>query len=385
MDSAPILINGKGGPSRPRRIQPTDRHRRGFQIANARFESFATTTKQSAALRSNRKWMAVSVSRNCAPCSSNISGSVDSTTEVPTEVYNQLRISKLFLRRNWLRRDRAARTTATASAPSTPTASARTTTPARTAAAPIAASAATAMAAAGPARVATPALAAASAPGSSRRHRIRRRIHSVRVRLAERIDHGNNDKNDHRHEKSIFGCVLTRFLPPEVFQKFQHNSAFDSRGPAIRVLRTAFSLYSSISRELQPGASCIRVGPDTVLSVLLGFVLCRVMRWFGVVYFALMRVLLLVVEPLGRPAREGGLCNYYRAKGYPQKHRRDDSSQFHLRPPSRSLDKKLQWPRDIRALKLPLRSVQHIRSSTSNSQSRLGAISRWRDGKSVAL
>ena len=357
MDSANVLIDGKGGSRRPRRIQPTCHHRQDFLIANARFESSATTTKQSAALMSNRKWLPVFVVRDCDPSSySNLSRRDNARTEVPTEVYNRLRISSLFLRRNRLRWDRTARTATTASAPTTSTAPTRATAPARSSAPPVAAPATSTMAAAGPACVATSALAATSASRGSRGHSVRRGIHSVRVRLAKRVNHRDDDKNDHCHEQRVLGRVLARFLAPEVFQEFQHNSAFDSRGPAIRVLRTAFNLYSPISRELQPGPSCIRVEPDPALAVLPGFVLCGVMRWFGMVYLALMRVFLLVVEPFGRPAREGGLSNHDRAKGYPQKHRREDLRQFHLRPPSRSLDKKLQWPEVIGALKLPLRS-----------------------------
>lgn len=90
------------------------------------------------------------------------------------------------------------------------------------------------------------------------------------------------------------------------------------------------------------------------------FVLGRVMRWFRVMHAALMRIFLLMMKPLRGSARRGGLSNDRRRKRQSQKQRCNRSREFHVRPPSRVLNKKLQWPMDIGALKLPLGQSQYF-------------------------
>jgi hypothetical protein len=230
-----------------------------------------------------------------------------------------------------------------------------------------------------------------------RRNRARRIFHAACTRLTERIHRRDNDEHDHCDQQRVFSRILARFLPPEPLEECPHNSAFDSRGLEQRIPRTAFNLYSPFSRELQPaeymtsilihlasvsrlrflggrsfssdivtvrrrlrfaapfprafelgapklgrdqhlGTNRIRSG----LSVFGRFVFGRVMLWFRVVYAALMRIFLLVMKPLRGSARRGGLRNDRRQKRQSQNQRRDRSSEFHVRPPSRPLNKKLQ-------------------------------------------
>jgi hypothetical protein len=358
MDSRPRLIDRNGRSESPRSGHCSRRHRRKFLIATKGLELLATQTKHCATPKPNRKRMPVCPTSYERGRVSKPPKKREVSSEVTTEVYNRLRKFELLLRLDWLPRNRPARAAAPATASATSTATAGTAAATRSTAAAAPATAASAMTSARAARVAAPALATTAPARRSRRYGIRRRVHAIRIRLAEGIHHRDYDEDNHCHQKRVFGSVLSRFLSPEPFEEFQHNSAFNSRGLAVRVLRTAFNLYSPISRELQPGASCIPIGPAPVSSVLRGFVFAGVMGGLCVVNAALMRIFFLVMEPLRRSARGSGFRHYGRTKRKAHKQRRQNSRELHLCPPSRSPIKKLECPRNIGALKLPVRPGQ---------------------------
>ncbi len=304
-------------------------------------------------------------------------------TEVITEVRRHLKSYPPLLRRNRLRRDRAARPATSAATSTRTTASAGPATSARPAPALTATAAAT-LAAARAASVTTAALAAATATAACMgRHRIGRIFHATCARLAKRIYRSNHHKHDHCDQQRVFSRVLARFVPPEPLEECPHDSAFDSRGLEQRIPRTAFNLYSPFSRELQPAdfnaANRIRAG----LSVFGTFVLGRMMRWLGVMHATLVRIFLLMMKPLRGSARRSGLRYDRRRKRQSQNQRCDRSSHLHLRPPFTSAPqettirnriKKLQCPPDIVEVKLPPRLAQHFAPAGWQSKSDLARM-----------
>lgn len=258
-----------------------------FLIENARLEFSATSTKQDSSFESNRERIEVlplSSDRRFHAESYVTHREVDAAEEENQAANRRENLLKsaaasgllLTLGVYGVRRNRSAAPTG----PATATRSAAAAGPATSARSAAAALSAAAVSGTSSARTTACIATAARAASSARRRRAgrdtaRRRVHAVRIRLAEGIDRRKNDQGDHRREQRVLGRVLSRFLPPDSFEECLHDKIRngDEARTTSRELSSLF--YSPFLGKLQPVRFAAQKRPGCLRSACGSFALSR--------------------------------------------------------------------------------------------------------------